>query len=374
MADFPTEVDLFNIFAEDLLARAVLRPEGRRVSAEEIFTPGSDINLIGAAVSAMGGEIVRQLARSTQDLTLDGARGAALTRWVADRYSPEIAPKEASPALVTLSFSRPTAGAGATTYAAGSRVATVGGIEFELTTAAPFGASDLGPITASARAVNAGLSGNVVAGSITRFVTAPGDNTLAVTNPERASGGDDVESEASLRERTRRFFGAQRRGTGPAIEAAALAVAGVRQATAEEETVDGEITGRVQLYIADANGQANAELRSLVSAALLDARCFGIGVEVIGATLTFVPIVLALAFESNVDTVLAFDQVRQTTVGRVAQLGPRDTLHRALISDAARSVPGVIVTDGSIVAPVGDVVPVGGEILRTRADLITVAP
>ena len=44
------------------------------------------------------------------------------------------------------------------------------------------------------------------------------------------------------------------------------------------------------------------------------------------------------------------------------------------ITTAARSVPGVIVSDGAVVVPAGDVVPSTGQVIRTRLDLITAAP
>lgn len=372
MPDLPTRVDLFNVGRDDILTRAEARPEGRRITPEAVDTPGTDINLLMSAASAMGGEIVSQLARCLSDLTLDGASGEALDRWVADRYSPEVARKGAAAALATVSFSRPTNAFGAFTYPAGARVATEGGIQFELTTSASFPAASVGPITASARAVNAGVSGNVDAGRITRFITQPDDTTLTVTNPETAAGGADTETDASLRERARQFFTAARRGTAAAIEFGARTVAGVVQATAVEEVdSSGVLTGRVDLFIADAQGQGNALLVSQVSQAITEFRCAGISVDVIGATPVFTPITLNLRFETTVDTTVAFEQVRTVVVGRVNQLAPGAILERSLIFEACRSVPGVIVLDDAVVAPAGDVVPGTGEILRTRTDLVT---
>lgn len=373
MADLPTRTELFNIGADDLIARASARPGNRQASAEEIFTPGSDLNLLIAASSAMAEEIVRQLGRSAQDLTLDGAQdeGGALERFVADRFGTSVVRKQPAPALVTLQFSRTSIAAGAQIYESGSRVSTAGGIQFELTTSASFPSTSFGPITALARAVDAGISGNVSANTITQFVTAPTDTTISVTNPSFASGGDDLETAPRFRERARLFPTSREKGTLTAIEFGALTVDGVRQATAEDQVGPDGPTARVNLFIADANGQASSQLIALVQTALLEFRAGGIGVDIFGAIPTFVTIQLSLGFEANIDTTAAFDQVRQVIVSRVNELDPQETLYRSLISDAARSINGVIVRSDSIVAPVGDLVPAAGQILRTRADLVT---
>jgi len=375
MPDLPNRVQLFNVFADELLVRAEGRQNGRRITAQEVFTEGSDINLLGAGASAMAEEVVRQLGRGLQALTLDGAQGPELDRWCSDRYSGEVVRKTAAPALVKLQLARPNFTAGAGSYPAGSRVQTQGGIQFVTLTTGSFGATSLGPVTVEARAVNAGSSGNVPAGAIASFVTQPFDASMTVTNPSFASGGDETELDASLRARARLFFVAARRGTLGAVEFGALTVPGVRQATAEEE-VDGGgwLTGRVYLYIADANGQANASLVAAVTAAVRAYRGAGLPVSTIGASPVFLPIVLQLSYSANVDSSVAFERVRTVVLGQVNQTRPNLTLYRSLISSAARSVPGVIVGDGAVVAPAGDVVPSTGQVIRTRLDLITAAP
>lgn len=373
MPDLPTRTDLFNVFAAEILARARTRSTGRQITVDQIFNPGSDVNLIGAGGSAMAEEVMRQLARSTAETTLDGSSGAALDRWVADRYASLIVRKSASPARVPVVFAR-TVGGGAYTYPAGSRIGTPGGVQFETLSDVPFGVGSVGPITVNARALNAGTGGNVTPGSITRFITAPADPSLVVTNAVAATGGDATETDVSFRERVRLFFFALARGTVAAVEYGARTVPGVRQATAiEEGDGTGVLTGRMFLYIADANGQANTALIAEVVAALREYRCGGINVIVTGGLPVFVSIEYHLSFITNVDTVLAFDQVRQSTVARVNQLAPMVTLQRSLLFEIARSVPGVIVNANAITTPAGDIVPTpnSGEVIRTRPDLVT---
>ena len=372
MTDLPTRAELFEVFADELWRRAEARPVGERLTAAQVRTPGSDINLIGGGASVMGEEVVRALGRSTSDLTLDGATEDELDRYVADRYSPYIARKSAARSRVVLQFTRTSTAAGAVTQSSGSVMRTAGGVRFRLLADAAFGAASLGPVTVNAEAVEAGTSGNVAPDTIVSFVTARADSTLLVTNPERAAGGDFTESDESLRERTRAFYGQARRGILGAIEFGALTVPGVRQALAEEVLNSlGVPNGYVYLYIADANGQSNAVLNAEVLSALLEYRAGGVIVNVFGATPTYQAIQYLLAYQANVDTAAAFDAVRASTVAQVNSLRPGATLERSLLFQTARSVSGVIVGDDAIVVPTGDVVPTAGQIMRTRKDLVT---
>jgi hypothetical protein len=372
VADIPTRAELFEVFAQELFTRGEARPVGQRITPEQVRTPGSDINLLGGGVSAMGEEATRALGRSVSDLTLDGASGEALDRYVADRYSPYIARKSAAPARVGLQFTRTSTVAGAVTQSTGTIVRTPGGVRFDSLADAAFGAASVGPVTVNGRAVEAGTSGNVDAGTITAFVTARADPTMLVTNPERAAGGDFTESDESLRERARAFYGQARRGILGAIEFGALTVPGVRQALAEEVLNNlGVPNGFINLYIADANGQSNSVLNEEVRLALLEYRAGGIIVTVYGATPTYQAIQYLLRYQSGTDTAAAFDAVRAATVARVNQLAPGATLERSLLFEVARSVDGVIVEDDAVVVPAGDVIPTAGQIIRTRTDLVT---
>lgn len=381
MPDLPTRVVLFETFRNDLLARAEIRPVGRRLTAAEIDTPGSDINLIGGATSALAEEIVRQHGRSVNDLTLDGAEGPALDRWVADRYAPYLSRHTAAQARVTLQFTRTSTVAGAVNYAAGSIVRSRGGIRFSLDAVAAFGALSLGPINVAARAVDAGSTGNVAEGTITEFVTAPPDTTMLVNNlqigdnPGNAAGGDDTETDASLRARAQAFYGAARRGILAAIEFGALQVPGVRQAYAQEllSMPLAVPSGFIDLYVADANGQSNALLNTAVFNALEEYRGGGIIVTVYGAVPVFQSVAYDLTYTAGTDTVAAFEQVRASTVAQVNSLRPGATLYISLLYSLAIAVAGVIADDSSVTVPTGDIVPTAGQVIRTRSDLVNPA-
>jgi uncharacterized phage protein gp47/JayE len=372
--DLPNRTDLFGVFASEVLTRAQSRSTGQQITASEIFTPGSDINLIGAAGSAMAEEVMRQLGRSEKELTLDGSQGNALDRWVFDRYSEKVPRKTAAVARATVTLARPTGTFGGFTYPAGSRVTTPGGIQFATQTDAIFTGAALGPVSVIAKAVNAGTAGNVAANSITRFVTTPVDATATITNPQPATGGDATEVDTAYRARARAYLLSLARGTLPAIEFGAETVPGVRQSSAIEETDgSGVPTGRVFLFIADANGQANLALTAEVVTALREYRAAGIPVIVVGGTPVFQTITYALSFETGIDTVLAFDQVRQATVARVNQLAPQEALRRSMLFEIARSIAGVIVPSDAVTVPAGDVIPpaASGQVLRTSPELVT---
>ncbi len=69
-------------------------------------------------------------------------------------------------------------------------------------------------------------------------------------------------------------------------------------------------------------------------------------------------------------------QLRDAGIATVATVNsgpPGATLPVSLLFEIARSVRGVIVLDDAIVAPVGDLVPAPGEIIKTTLDLVTEA-
>lgn len=372
MTDFPTRIDYFNLGADEVLARSAARPAGQRISAEEVFTEGSDINIVVASSSAMAEEATRQLSLKLAALFLDTAEGEDLDRLVADRFSPTIVRKEATPAVVDVQFTRSSGAFPAGSLAVGTRLRTENGTEFRTRLAVGFALGQIGPITVEAEASEAGTAGNVALGTVTEFVDSPFDPNLRVTNVEVAAGGDDRETDARLRERARDFFRTARRGTVGAIEFGALQVAGIRQATAVE-VVDGsgDPTGVVQLFIADAQGQANAALVLAVLGNLLEFRAAGVVVDVFASIPTFVDIVYRLRFDAGTDSTEAFASIQQGTLAAVNALRPNATLPVSLLFEVALSVPGVIVLEDAIVEPVGDLVPTSGTVIRTRLELIT---
>lgn len=369
----PSRANYFDIGAEEIVSRSLARPPAQRISEEAIRTEGSDINIILASASGMADEVTRHLALRCGALYLDSAEREELDRLVNDRFGSQVQRKQPSPALAVLQFSRPNPSGGAVSLTIGTKVRTVRGTEFALTQVLAIPAGSTAPVDVQAQAVVVGTEGNVQPDTITEFVQQPPDTDLVVTNPEPATGGADVESDASLRERARDFYRTARRGTLAAIEFGALTVAGIKSATAVEVLDSfGDPVGIVQLFIADANGQANAALALSVKNVLTGFRALGILVDVFGSTPRFEDIIFRLRFQTGIDTAAAFEEVRFLTVIAVNNLGPNEILPTSLLLEQARRVPGVIVLDDTMVEPLADVVPSLGQIIKTSVDLISV--
>lgn len=370
-----TREDYFQIGAREVFARASQRARGTRLSPQAVFTPGTDINIIIAACSAMADESTRHLALRMAALFLDSAEGEDLDRLVADRFSPTVVRKQAAPAVVPLIFSRPippSAGA-PITFDVGRKVKTPGGIEFELVESVSFPLNSSGPVTGRAIASLSGEVGNVAAGSSFSFVEQSSDAAVLVTNEEPAVGGTDVETDASLRERARGFFLSARRGIIEAIEFGALTVDGVVSAVAEELLgPDGFQNGYVRLYIADKNGQSNTVLAEAVRLALREYRGAGVPVTVVSSSPQFEEIAYTLAFKAGVDQRRAVQQLKFLVVNTVALLQPNEPLQRSMLFALARSVPGIVVADSAVTTPVGDVYPTDGRTIRTTTDRVTI--
>lgn len=370
-----TREDYFQIGAREVFARAQLRARATRLTPQAVFTPGTDINIIIAACSAMADEATRHLGLRIAALYLDSAEGEDLDRLVADRFSPTLARKQAAQAVVPLTFARaiPPSNGAIKTYDVGTKLKTAQGVQFELVEAVSFALNATGPITVRAVASLAGEVGNVAAGSITAFVEASGDAGMTVTNPEPAAGGTDVETDASLRDRARSFYLAARRGTLPAIEFGALTVDGVVSAVAEELlNPEGYPNGFIRLYIADKNGQGNSVLAEAVRLALREYRGGGVPVSVVASSPQFESVAYTVEFASGVDQGRAIQQLKTLTVNALSALAPSEVLRRSMLMALARSVPGVIVPDNAIATPLGDVHADAGRSIRTSLDRVTV--
>lgn len=372
MSDLPTRADFFNIGLQEVQTRGLARPVDQRLTRASVLLDGTDINIINAGAAAMADECIRALCEQLASLFLDSAEGEDLDRLVADRFSPTIVRKQASPSLAVLSFTRAVGAFPAITLGVGTKIRTDNGTEFELTNAVSLPALSIGPVTGQAQAVEAGITGNVAAASIIEFVQQPADPNLLVTNDDPATGGDDKETDERLRARARDFFTAARRGTVPAIEFGGLTVAGVVQDKAFELLdSEGFPNGIVQLAVADQQGQANTALADAVRLALFEFRAAGVVVDILRSVPSFVDVTYRLRFEAGIDTTAAFEQIRTQTVAQLSLLRPGATLELALLFSIAKAVRGVIVLEDAVVAPAGDVVAGRSQVIRTRADLVT---
>lgn len=386
MADLPTRADLFRTGEN-----ATLAAPGNPFTQAMIETEGSDINVLLGAGSGMANEVVRQVAIAERSLFLDTATGEELDRLAFDHYG--ITRKDASPATGQVTFSRPGAGA-AGTIPVGFRVQSVekqkiGGTEiitpgpiFQTTQPAAFATSTT-TVTVPVESLVAARGQGARAGRVIATVDAPFDTTITVTNAAAIAGGADAEDDATFRERVRRFWLVVERGTLAALEFGALLVPGVAKATAIELLdPNGDPARVVRLFVSDADGASSQTMVDAVEAKLkgdptatdpLDRgwRAAGINVVVLGGTPVSVPITWKLSFAAGVDTLVASGQVRAATVAFVNSLSPGQTLFVSDLMAIAKSIAGVIVPSDAVQAPVGDLVPQPGEVIRTTEAAVT---
>lgn len=387
MADLPSRLDLF------ALGRAFVRSRATRLDPYQVDVEGSDANIVVGVTSQMAYFLVLQLAYSVNRLLLDGAEGEDLDRYAWDRYT--LLRKGASAAVVPLRIYRATGGPSGT-VPAGTKVKSATGIEYVTTSSASFGISDL-TSTCNSRTTQAGKASQVGANALQQFSdpTSLFDQTLRVNNDVPAAGGEGVQPDDNFRETIRNFWATARRGTLGAIEFGAAQVDGVVSAHAEEAlttvtlvmpwdtlaglpnqvtVVSASMPARVvNLYVADSTGVANQVLANLVRIALEDYRAAGIAVLVSVGTPRIIAIQLVLTFQADIDTVTLTDAIIGALFEYVNSLGVNDTLLRSALFTVLQrfTANGLIVNQGTIVAPTGDLVPNPGETLRTTVANIT---
>ena len=365
--DYPSRLDLFSVGRDHLLARA------KKIDPNQVNTRGSDANIIVASSSFITYETIKQLAQKMNALMLDGAANDDLDRWLWDRYLQ--ARKGASVSLVVVRFFRNAIGA-AGSVPQGTKLASLTGIEFVTYTTATFAAGDLEK-TALARSVLAGTVAKVGKNQI-RIIRPPVptfDPTLQVTNDDTSAGGEDREDDPTAKERARGFWLAARRGTLTAIESGAKTVDGVASAQAVESlTSTGQPARVVTLYVADSAGIANVPLGEAAYAALEEYRAAGIAVVMSTSTPQIVSVQLRLTFRAGVDTTALTESVVAAIIERINSLAVNETLHRAALYDVLNrfKTAGVIPSEGSVVAPAGDLVPTTGRTLRTTSSDVQV--
>jgi hypothetical protein len=218
-----------------------------------------------------------------------------------DHFGDDFSRPEADKARGIVTFSRATSGAGDCVIPIGTVVKTeldANGESIRFQTLAAVTMSTL-TINASVEAFIAGTTGNVGVGDVTVIESTLTDPTITVDNSAVFGGGSEDMEDAEYREYIKNKIVQLRGATKEAIETAAEAVDGVEAAVAiETETavIEYDIaTGLplvgaeffripyVRLYVADANGEAEAALIVLVRSAVDEIRAFGVKIEIIGA-------------------------------------------------------------------------------------------
>jgi uncharacterized phage protein gp47/JayE len=360
-----TRLDLFSI------GRASILASNPKISSDQVNTDGSDVNLIVGGQSVMCGYLALQHEARFASQYLDSCEGDDLDRFGQDRYQqPRLG---ASPSVATVRFYRAGSGAGAGTVNPGTLLSSRNGIQFITTSPANFSSTALNA-TATCQAVQSGSQTKTGINGIITISTALFDSTLQVTNDVASAGGEDREDDDTYRERLRAFWLDARRGTLGAIEEGAKGVSGVVSAQAIETLNYLGLPGRaVLLYIADSAGIANQALATTVLQAEDDWRAAGIPVVVQIGSPQLVSLVLKLTFQATSNTITLTTSIINALVGFINTLGVNQTLTVGMLQSVLLRFQGdgLIVTQGTIVSPTGDLVPSLGQVIRTTTNLVT---
>ena len=262
---------------QDLLDAGIAEAQARRTDLA--FNDGDVSEAFCHAGMAMASAVLGSLLQQVADTYFGLAEGDALDTTIEDKTG--ITRNPADYAHVTLTIARAGAGA-AGTLDAGKTVGTDPDDEgdqivFELDDPVTIPTTSFST-TVDATSLTTGKDGNVLAGTLTKWMTAPFDATITVTNVGLAAGGADKESDDDYRRRGAAAWITQRRGTLKALEQGALEVTGVASAVATEDPD----TGIVTVSIADQSGGSNIKLVYEVQVNLEEWRAAGSVVTVVG--------------------------------------------------------------------------------------------
>ena len=369
----PTQRDLFLVGRNEAVS-------GRtRFDRAIIDTDGSDVNVTINVSATQAEEVVAYHQRAQNARFIASSSGEELDRLVWDLY--RIRRKEESSAVVTLTLTRSSAGAGFP-VPAGSAFSTETGEGFVTVTPTAFPAGSNGPIDVIAIADVAGSGGNVDAGLITSVQAGFPDNTVSVTNNKPAAGGGPAWTDDEFKVVARQFFVTARRGTKAAIEFGAALVPQVATAEADEvlDADAGIPIYRVNLIVADRLGQSNTAVAAEVERSLDEYRGLGVPVNTVPGTPQYVNIkIVGVQFLAGTDTALALENAKKRVLSYVNNLraGKKNgkLLRSALLgSIGPDQVPGLLIPDGALLEPAGDLVPETGTVIRTTEDRVEILP
>lgn len=251
---------------------------------------------------------------------------------------------------------------------AGTRFRTKSGIEFELVTDAGIDAGGTG--TGGIRAVEAGTTGNVMAGAITEIPVAI-QGLQSVMNNEATTGGVDIESDDVLRERL------LERMSRPATSGNIYHY--IQWAKAVPGVGDARVVpiwngpGTVKVILLDNNRQpASAELVAEVVSYIEAERPIGATVTVVSATGVDISITATIEYDAGLYTLEEITtEVEQAITAHLAQVAFRQgyvsyaKLGAVLMGiDGLTDYSGLLVNGGTAnIVLADDEVPILGEVI-----------
>lgn len=358
----PTFAELYDAARTEITTRA---------PALNDFREGSNLDAIAGAGAIVADEGIQHAIARSRAGFIETAEGADLDALVTSRFGPTRKPLTA--ASTTFTVTR-TSYVGAYTFPAGLTVTgyAVDGspISFNLTTTKTLGAMQ-SSVTLPATCNTSGPAGNVPAASVTTISGLPAG--LTVTQPNRASGGANEETDNAYRARYRLFLRARARGVPAALEYAALSVPGIAFAKSNEDNIAGP-SGYVALFIADSTGTGDATLAGLALAALDEISIDGTpGVRAAGSVVQVLAAAREeIAIEVTVTVVrgstLTEDDVKTAVLAFTDSLDPSVSLWPSATEEAIRRI-GADVLDAEQTVPAAVYVPTQTyNSIRTAAD------
>lgn len=389
MADLPNYTTLARIARDEVLTQNPL------ITVDAIEREGMDANILVASAAAPADEVVGQITDLAAAQYLDSCPGLdqgsyLLDRLVFDRYG--LLRKPAAASLGSVQFYCSTPAPATFALPTGVILTTASGTQFITTAATIFPSGSLGPITVSVSSVLAGPSLDAAVGTITGFVTPVPSSPQGfyVTNLLASTGCADVETDGSLRERARNFWTTAVQGTNSAIQNAALGVPGVTTASVIEliDTL-GRPLRFVQLIVSTTftdqfvNSAVvppqyqplSQSMSSAVFNALANVRPSGTYVAVYVANVVLQPFLLALSFIAGADVDAVALQVRAAIVNYVNALPPGAAINPTAFAKGGAAqidlIQGLNFTGQEVVSPVGSVVPMPLQVLRTSLGLVS---
>lgn len=347
----PTFDDLYDIGKAEL---QTLRPD--------LFVNEGDItDVLLNAAAAMADKCIQETIKSLQRTFLNSAEGDDLTTLVQDHYG--INRTIATFASGSVTFSRSSGALAAGVIPTGTVLGTdfnVNGERYEYLTQGPvsWAAAETGSKTVSIVASVSGTDSNASAGAVSNIVSTIFDTNITVTNADRIAGGNAEETDEELRERARNFPATLRRGTLEALEFGAKQVTSVINATATEDT----LTGLVQVYVSDSDGNSNAEMVSDVITELENWRCAGSVVTVTGGAVYLQDITIDWSSSETIvragfDPRSVEEQIESALVNSANKLKIGETLFKSVLQGAIKNVDPDNILEVKITNPTSNIAP-----------------
>lgn len=341
---------------------------------------GDISHMLISAAAAMADRLIGWFSERIAATFLDGAQGEDLTTLAADHWG--IQRRAATKASAQIDVTRASADATPQTLAIGTVVATARDsrgqeVRYLTTTTASWAASTNGARTVNVEAETAGLVGNLVAVDlITRLISSPpAGGTYTITSSTQPAGGAEEESDATLRDRVRRYPSTLRRGTLYALEYGALSTSGAGVAKANAIQDD---SGLVTVYVSDESGGSSGAdatvdpdlvddglMTTRVAIELLNWACAGSLVQVSGGSVQTVNITVAITVRLGVDVNQLIVDIEDAIDARVSRLNIGETLYKADIINAVKAVDPDNIVNVTVTSPAVDTAPsTPGNIIR----------